>query len=134
MVFEPARSTRSTNRQGRRSAMKSPGQLVLNAAAGLAPAYFAMVMATGIVAIAAHLEEVPAVPTPLARLNWFAFAILWFLTLVRLLRFPGRLMQDFADHLRGPGFFTIVAATSVLGAQAFLIEQAESIALVLWYV
>jgi len=113
--------------------MKSFRQLVLDAAEGLAPAYFAMVMATGIVAIAAQLEEVPAIPTALARLNWFAYAVLWILTFVRLLRFPGRLMQDFADHLLGPGFFTIVAATSVLGAQAFLIERAESIAWFLWY-
>jgi tellurite resistance protein TehA-like permease len=113
--------------------MRSLRQLVLGAAASLAPGYFAMVMATGIVAIAAHLQEIPVIPTALARLNWIAYGILWLLTLLRLLCFSGRLLQDFADHLRGPGFFTIVAATSVLGAQAFLIEHAESIAWVLWY-
>ena len=113
--------------------MKSPRQLLLDAAEGLTPGYFAMVMATGIVAIAAHLEEIPAIPTALARLNWIAYGILWLLTLVRLLRFSGRLLRDFADHLRGPGFFTIIAATSVLGAQAFTIERSESTAIVLWY-
>jgi tellurite resistance protein TehA-like permease len=114
--------------------MKRVRHFVLDAAEGLNPGYFAMVMATGIVAISAQLEEIPVVPTALARLNWTAYGILWLLTLVRLLRFSGRLMQDFADHRRGPGFFTIVAATSVLGAQAFVIERSESIAIVLWYV
>ncbi len=42
----------------------------------LNPAYFAMVMATGIVSIAAHLHAVPLVPTVLLWLNGVFFVAL----------------------------------------------------------
>ncbi len=114
--------------------MRQVWRIILGAAEGLAPGYFALVMATGIVAIAAHLLEIPAIPIVLARVNWIAYAILWLLTVVRFVCFRDRLLQDFENHMRGPGYFTLVAGTSVLGAQAYSIEHAEAIALVLWYV
>ena len=112
--------------------MKSLLAVVLGAAQDLFPGYFALVMATGIVAIACHLEGIPAVPAALAGINWIAYAILCLLTLIRIFCFPRELLHDFSDHLHGPGFFTIVAATSVLGAQAHAVEHAESLAFVLW--
>jgi tellurite resistance protein TehA-like permease len=100
--------------------------------AGLAPAYFGLVMATGIVSIAAHLQAWPQLARMLFYLNNVMYAVLWLLTLARLLWFPQRLLGDLIDHLRGPGFFTLVAATGVLGAQYVLLFADYRIGLLLW--
>jgi len=102
--------------------------------AGLAPAYFGLVMATGIVSIAAHLQGWPQLARTLFYLNNMIYAVLWLLTLVRLLWFPRRLFSDLIDHLRGPGFFTMVAGTGVLGAQYVLLLADYRIGLLLWMV
>jgi tellurite resistance protein TehA-like permease len=54
----------------------------------LHPAYFAMVMATGIVSIAAHLHGVPVLPTMLVWLNALFLAALVAATVTRILRYP----------------------------------------------
>lgn len=100
--------------------------------AGLAPAYFGLVMATGIVSIAAHLQGWPQLARTLFYLNNVMYAVLWLLTLGRLLWFPRRLFSDLIDHLRGPGFFTMVAGTGVLGAQYVLLLADYRIGLLLW--
>ncbi|HMO45461.1 MAG TPA: tellurite resistance/C4-dicarboxylate transporter family protein [Rubrivivax sp.] len=92
--------------------------------AGLSPAYFGLVMATGIVSIAAQLLAVPLVARALFGLNLVFYAVLWVLTLLRALRHPRRFFGDMVDHLRGPGFFTTVAATSILGSQ-FVVLAAD---------
>lgn len=40
-----------------------------------------------------------------------AYAVLWLLLLIRLLRFFKRVRADIMDHFRGPGFFTTVTGT-----------------------
>lgn len=102
--------------------------------AGLAPAYFGLVMATGIVSIAAHLQGWPQFAQALFYLNNVMYAVLWLLTLGRLVWFPRRFFSDLIDHLRGPGFFTMVAATGVLGAQYVLLLADYRIGLLLWIV
>ena len=97
------------------------GQTLLEAIKHLHPAYFAMVMATGIVAIAAQLTGLRRVAVGLAWLNVGIFAILWAVTLARAILFSGEFFRDLIDHKRGPGFFTIVAGTSVLGRQQIII-------------
>lgn len=88
----------------------------------LYPGYFALVMATGIVSIAAYLLEMGPVAWLLFQINKAAYGILWLLTLIRLLRYFHRLAADLTDHTRGPGFFTTVAGTCVLGSQ-FVIQE-----------
>jgi tellurite resistance protein TehA-like permease len=46
----------------------------------------------------------------------------WVLTLARAGRHPNRFFGDMADHGRGPGFFTAVAATSIVGSQFVTLE------------
>ena len=87
----------------------------------LHPAYFALVMATGIVSIAAQLMGIPFVPRALLVINVVAYALLWGLTIARIARFPRDVFADVANHQRGVGFFTIVAATSVLGSQLVIV-------------
>ena len=85
--------------------------------ATLNPAYFAMVMATGIVSIACHLLDMRWLALPLFWLNILAYVVLVTLTGARLAMFPQAFFADLIDHKRGVGFFTMVAATCVLGSQ-----------------
>lgn len=94
--------------------------------------YFALVMATGIVSIAAHLLDVPWIARPLLALNVAAYAVLGAMLLVRLFAHPRRVMEDLRDHQKGPGFFTVVAATCVLGTQLLVIAEAAAAARVFW--
>lgn len=96
---------------------------------GLAPAYFAMVMATGIVSIACHLMNLRAIALPLLWLNVLFYVGLWTLTLVRMVLYPRHVLADMRDHSRGIGFFTIVAGTCILGNQFFLLLHARDTAL-----
>ena len=100
----------------------------------LHPAYFALVMATGIVSIAAKLMEMPYVALALLVVNIVAFTVLCLLTIIRIICFPRDVFADLSDHQRGVGFFTTVAATSVLGSQIMILLQRRDIALALWFV
>lgn len=108
--------------------------ILKDAVADLPPAYFAMVMATGIVSIAAHLLGLGSIALILFRLNIAAYVILWLLTLLRIVLFGRLVLTDMFDHLRGPGFFTSVAASCVLGSQFLLISANLRMAVVLWIV
>ena len=98
----------------------------------LSSAYFALVMATGFVSVAALQAGFAGLAAALFPFNVAAYATLWLLTLVRAIRYPARIASDLTDHRHGPGFFTAVAATCVLGAQALLIAGALRVALALW--
>ncbi len=114
-----------------------PGRLwamMLAAARGLHPSYFALVMATGIISIAGHLLGMGLISRALFFVNIVAFAGLWALTLLRVIYFPKNFLADLSDHSIGPGFFTLVAGTSVLSTQFALIGQNYRAAIVLWMV
>jgi len=98
----------------------------------LHPAYFALVMATGIVSIAAQLLGIPYVPKILLAINIAAYAVLWVLTIVRIARYPRDVFADLIDHQRGVGFFTLVAGTSVLGSQLVIVAKNQTFAFALW--
>jgi tellurite resistance protein TehA-like permease len=109
--------------------------------AGLSPACFAMVMATGIVSLAARLQGMGSVAWALFGLNIVAWLVFCVLSLLRAARFPRRMLADLADHLRGPGFFTTVAGTAVLASQFAIFDLSRplatalgAVAAVLWLV
>ncbi|HSU05917.1 MAG TPA: tellurite resistance/C4-dicarboxylate transporter family protein [Acetobacteraceae bacterium] len=81
------------------------------------PGNFAIVMGTGIVAVAAHLLGHRAAAWPLFAISLAAYPVLWAILLLRITRFPGAVLADFISHERGPAFLTIVAANGVLGAE-----------------
>jgi tellurite resistance protein TehA-like permease len=91
------------------------------AVAGLSPAYFSLVMATGIISIALGLEGYAAASRGLFGLNLVFYASLCVLYLARLRLAPGRFLADLRDHNRGVGFFTAVAGTCIIGNQFVLI-------------
>jgi tellurite resistance protein TehA-like permease len=98
----------------------------------LFPAYFALVMATGIISIACHLLKMDFLAFPLFSLNQFFYIVLWLLTLARIFRHPSRLIGDLSNHRLGTGFLTIVAGTNVLGSQFVILQSNQSAALILW--
>ena len=99
-----------------------------SALAGLSPACFALVMATGIVSLAARLQGMAAVAWGLFGLNVAAWLVLCGLSVLRVARYPRRVLADLADHLRGPGFFTAIAATAVLASQFVLFGTSDAVA------
>jgi tellurite resistance protein TehA-like permease len=105
------------------------------------PGYFAMVMATGIVAVAAKLLDRDLLAWPLFAISLAAYPVLWAILLARMVCFPRAVLADFASHQRGPSFLTIVAANGVLGGQfavfdtlTFLLPALFWFSLVLWVV
>ena len=113
----------------------SAAQLLLERppiARDLHPACFAMVMATGIVSVAAQLRGYPAIARPLLWLNIGFYAALWCLTAWRIIRYRSNFVADLLDHGRCVGFFTTVAATCVLGNQFVVVEPRLSAARGLW--
>ena len=107
---------------------------VLRGAADLFPGYFALVMATGIISIACYLLEMNSLALVLLAINVVAYVVLWSLLLLRLIFFFSRVKADINDHVRGPGFFTTVAGTSVLGSELLIVIGAQRPALVLWFI
>jgi len=102
--------------------------------AELHPAYFALVMATGIVSIACHLLGMDFLAFPLFYLNQFFYAVLWLLFLARLFRHFPRVLADLSNHNAGAGFFTLVAGTNVLGSQFVILSSDQQTAFILWLV
>ncbi|MFZ2875042.1 MAG: tellurite resistance/C4-dicarboxylate transporter family protein, partial [Phycisphaerales bacterium] len=109
-----------------------PARPLDRAAADLHPAYFALVMATGIVSLAASIQGFAALARGLLWLNVAFFAALWALTLLRIARYRARVRADLADHNRSVGFFTMVPAACVLGTQMLLIAGSTAAAWGLW--
>ncbi len=106
--------------------------LIDHAVGDLFPGYFAMVMATGIISIAAQLLGLGWLAAPLFLLNRAVYALLWLLTLARLLFYAPRLVADMTGRSRGPGFFTLVAGTCVLGSEYAVLAGDFTAALLLW--
>lgn len=100
--------------------------------AAMHPAYFALVMATGIVSIATFLLQIPFAPKALFALNLVFYPVLWTVTLVRVMRHPARVVADLSDHGRAVGFLTVVAATCVMGSQFVIVGGAPHVAFWFW--
>lgn len=98
----------------------------------LHPAYFALVMATGIVTLATYLHGLSLISTILFWLNAFFFAVLVGATGVRIARYPNAFAADLRSHSRGVGFFTMAAASGVFGGQLVLQMKAMSLAAFFW--
>ena len=81
---------------------------IRNAATDLSPAYFAMVMATGIVSWSAQMLGMPRLAAALFALNAVAYVTIWALHLLRIRWFGRVVLHDLTDHQRAPGFFTAV--------------------------
>lgn len=91
-----------------------------------------MVMATGIVSLSAQMLEMPRLASALFVLNCVAYVSIWTLYVLRIRWFGRAVLHDLTDHQRGPGFFTSVAASGILGAEFVLIAGDYHVASALW--
>ncbi|WP_088008131.1 tellurite resistance/C4-dicarboxylate transporter family protein [Indiicoccus explosivorum] len=109
------------------------GSFFKQGAKTLFPGYFALVMATGALSIGAFLLGMAIIAYALLFVNVIAYVALWLLTITRLVLYFPRLTDDLTSHARGPGFFTLVAATSVFGSQLFVVGGLHTLPLYLWF-
>lgn len=105
----------------------------MQAVADLFPGYFALVMATGIISTATFLLGMKWLAWVLLVINLIAYAVLSFLLMIRVIGFYPRVKADLTDHTRGPGFFTVIAGTCVLGSQLLIVAGRYQVAMVLWF-
>ncbi len=106
---------------------------ITNSIKGLHPAYFAMVMSTGIISIASKLLGFTGIAYALFYINIVAYAIILPFQIIRALMFWDNLYKDLCNPKLSLVFFTIVAATNVLGAQFITIVNQPEIAKIFWY-
>jgi tellurite resistance protein TehA-like permease len=100
--------------------------------ADLFPGYFALVMATGIIAIGADQQGLGLLAWVLYVVAWIAFAVLLALTVLRLVRYPSRLISDLTHHSTGFSFLTTVAAINVLAGGAAAVHGWWTVAWIAW--
>jgi tellurite resistance protein TehA-like permease len=97
----------------------------------LFPGYFALVMATGIVSNGFYFLGHRPLSLALLVVNLVAYPLLLAATALRALRFGRELWADLVNPRLVFTFFTVVAATDILGAQ-LLLRGHEDVAIGLW--
>jgi tellurite resistance protein TehA-like permease len=98
----------------------------------LPPNIFSIVMATGIVSLAALGHGWGVIAWCLFAVSNVAYAALWCCLIARWFRYRDRMLADYANHAKAPGYFTLVAGTCVLGNQYLLVVNQLLPALGLW--
>lgn len=102
--------------------------------ANLPTAYFALVMATGIVSIASYNLNFILLAHILFYFNIAAYIVLSILYILRIIIYPVNFVADLLDHAKSPGFLTYVAGSCVLGSQFVVITGNHAIATILFYI
>lgn len=98
------------------------------------PGYFALVMATGIISIAASQSNMPVIAWGLFLLNMAAYAVLSLMTAIRVAVHTNKVFCDLVNHAIGPGFLTTVAATCIVGSQIVLLWKSPVVGFVFWLI
>lgn len=100
----------------------------------LFPGYFALVMATGIIAVAAAQQEVGWLSEVLYAAAAAGFVVLTVLLVLRIVLYPGAFIADLETHTRGFAFLTTVAATNVFASASAVVHGWWTLAWVLWWI
>ncbi len=100
----------------------------------LSIAYFALVMATGIVSIAAYNFSFFTIANLLFYFNIGLYLYLVILFFARMVLYSEKFMADIGDPSKSPGLLTFVAGTCVLGSQFVTIAENYPIAITLFYI
>ena len=101
--------------------------------ATLFPGYFALVMATGIVAIAADQQHLDLLAQILYIVTVIAYLVLAALLVSRMIRYWSNFAADVTKHAKGFAFLTTVAATNVLASASIVIHGWWNLAWSLWW-
>jgi tellurite resistance protein TehA-like permease len=102
--------------------------------ATLFPGYFAMVMATGIIAVAASQQDLDWLAQALYVVAAVAYVVLAVLLVLRIVRYRSMFAADVTNHAKGFAFLTTVAGTNVLGAASIVVHGWYDLAWLLWWV
>jgi tellurite resistance protein TehA-like permease len=102
--------------------------------ATLFPGYFAMVMATGIIAVAASQQNLDWLAQALYVVAAVAYVVLAVLLVLRIVRYRTMFAADVTNHAKGFAFLTTVAGTNVLGAASIVVHGWYDLAWLLWWV
>lgn len=97
------------------------------------PAYFALAMSTGIIAIASSLYSFPLLGRFFFILNNIELGVLLIILFFRVFLFFEKVTSDISSHADGSGFLTIPAATAILGTEYAVIGVNPKIAVLFWY-
>jgi tellurite resistance protein TehA-like permease len=101
--------------------------------ATLFPGYFALVMATGIIAVAASQQNLDWLADALYVIAAIAYVVLGVLVIARLVLYPRLLFADLTSHAKGFAFLTIVAATNILAGASTTLHGWYGLTRVLWW-
>ena len=107
--------------------MRATSELV-----NLSPAYFGLVMATGIVSLAGFMMGYEPLAFGLFYLNIAQYVILVVLFGLRATLYPRRFFGDMIGHLSAPGYFTTVAGTGILASQFLVLRENIPAGSALW--
>lgn len=113
--------------------MKQCRTIVSNEIKDFHPAYFAMVMATGIVSIAFEWMAFPYIARALFALNLVLYLILCAVLAARAWLFFPNLMADLRTLQRAWLFLSFVVGTNTLATQLVIFQQARDLAIILWF-
>jgi tellurite resistance protein TehA-like permease len=102
------------------------------AIANLFPGYFALVMATGIVAVAAQQQGAELIADVLFVVAAVGFVVLLVLYALRLALHTRRFVDDLTHHATAFAFLTAVAGANVLGSAAGVIHGWWTLSWILW--
>lgn len=111
----------------------SSTEAATNPIATLFPGYFALVMATGIIAIASNQQGLDRLSELLYVVAAIAYVVLVALFLARLALFPQKLLADMNSHAKGFAFLTVVAGTNVLASASGVINGWWALTEILWW-
>ena len=100
----------------------------------LFPGYFALVMATGIIAIAADQQNIGWLSEALYAAAAVGYVVLTVLLVLRIILYPRAFIADLVAHTRGFAFLTTVAATNVLASASAVVYGWWSLAWALWWI
>lgn len=101
--------------------------------ATLFPGSFALVMATGIVAVGAAQQDLDVLAHVLYAVAFVAYAVLLVLHVLRVTRHGDRFVADLTNHARGFALLTAVAATNVVASASIVVHGWHDLARVLWW-
>ncbi len=99
---------------------------------GFTPAYFALVMATGIISLAAHWLKLPVVPTLFFNLNKVVYPLLLGLLGLRFGWFFRLCWAELTAHATGANYLGLIAATCLIGNQFLVLGHSSGVAHSLW--
>lgn len=108
--------------------------IISNGVKNFHPAYFALVMATGIVSIAFEAMAFYGIAKALFILNLVFYLILCIVLIARIAFFLPNLITDFLTLPRAWPFLTFVVGTNTVGTQLLIFQQAEGLATLLWLI